>query len=143
MGLAIVDGDNVTTKGYGFAKPPNVAATADTLWFTGSTTKAFVGAAAAGILVQDKEKYPDVKWSTPLSKLLPGDFLLSKDYETSHTTLEDAVSHRSGLPAHDLAYGWNNASSLDIIRKMRHLPLSQQNLAQSGNIAIQCGRALE
>lgn len=67
-----------------------------------------------------------MKWSTPLSQLLPGDFALNKDYETTHITLEDALSHRSGLARHDLAYGWDNASTLDIIRTMRHLPLSAE-----------------
>lgn len=71
-------------------------------------------------------RYPDVKWTTPLSKLLPGDFVLDREYETGHITLEDALSHRSGLPRHDLAYGWNNASVLNIIRTMRYLPLTAE-----------------
>ncbi|KAG9962154.1 beta-lactamase/transpeptidase-like protein, partial [Aureobasidium melanogenum] len=116
------------TVGYGYAVLPDVEATPDTLWFTGSTTKAFTAAAAA-LMVQDTAEYPEVSWSSPLSTLLPGDFALQDDYYTSHITLEDALSHRSGLPRHDLAYGWSEGrepDALDIIRTMKHLPLTAE-----------------
>lgn len=103
-------------------------ATSDTLWFTGSTTKAFTAAAAA-LIVHDSVDFPDVSWSSPLSSLLPFDFALEDDYCTSHITLEDALSHRSGLPRHDLAYGWSEGKAphaVDIIHTMRHLPLTAE-----------------
>lgn len=80
-------------------------------------------------MVQGTIEYPEVIWSSPLSTLLPGDFALYDDYYTSHITLEDALSHRSGLPRHDLAYGWSEggeAGAPDIIRTMRHLPLTAE-----------------
>ena len=120
MWICIID----TPKGYGYAKLPDNPATADTLWYTGSTTKAIV-AAAAGILVHN-DSFPVFKWSTPLSTLLPGDFVLSEEYRTTHTTLEDALSHRSGLPRHDPSYGWGNSSAIDVVRNLRYLPLSAE-----------------
>jgi CubicO group peptidase (beta-lactamase class C family) len=104
---------------------PDVEATPDTLWYTGSTTKAFTAAAAA-LIVHDEVGFPDISWSSPLSKLLPGYFALEDDYYTSHITLEDALSHRSGLPRHDLAYGWDNADPIDVILTMRNLPLTAE-----------------
>lgn len=80
-------------------------------------------------MVHDPVEYPEIRWSSPLSTLLPGHFALQDDYYTSHITLEDALSHRSGLPRHDLAYGWSEGrepDALDIIRTMRHLPLTAE-----------------
>jgi hypothetical protein len=57
---------------------------------------------------------------------LPGYFSLEDDYYTSHITLEDALSHRSGLPRHDLAYGWDDADVIDVILTMRDLPLTAE-----------------
>ncbi|KAK6001313.1 hypothetical protein QM012_002644 [Aureobasidium pullulans] len=126
LSLAVVHKHSFESKGYGYAVLPDVKATADTLWFTGSTTKAFTAAAAA-LLVQDTVEYPNISWSSPLSSLLPGYFALEDDYYTSHITLEDALSHRSGLPRHDLAYGWSEGKdpdALDIIATMRDMPLT-------------------
>ncbi|THY55074.1 hypothetical protein D6C98_04297 [Aureobasidium pullulans] len=125
LSLAVVHRDSIESKGYGYATLPDVEATPDTLWYTGSTTKAFTAAAAA-LIVQDPLNHADVSWSSPVSQLLPGDFTLSDDYYTSHISLEDALSHRSGLPRHDLAYGWDDADTLDMIRTMRHLPLTAE-----------------
>ncbi|KAG9604015.1 beta-lactamase/transpeptidase-like protein, partial [Aureobasidium melanogenum] len=128
ISVAVIHKHSFQSKGYGYAILPDVEATPDTLWFTGSTTKAFTAAAAA-LMVHDPVKYPEISWSSPLSTLLPGDFALQDDYYTSHITLEDALSHRSGLPRHDLAYGWSEGKdpdALDIIRTMKHLPLTAE-----------------
>lgn len=125
LSVAVIHDDKITSKGYGYAILPSTRATNDTLWFTGSTTKAMV-AAAAGLLVQDDENHGDFKWTSRLSDLLPGIFALSEGYQSLHTTLEDALSHRSGLPRHDSSYGWGNASVTDVVASMRYLPLSAE-----------------
>lgn len=56
--------------------------------------------------------------------ILPDDFRLSDSYATMHTTIEDALSHRSGLAAHTLAYGWEDSRMLT--RLMRLLPITQE-----------------
>ena len=111
-------------KGYGFASLPDIEATADTQYFTGSTTKAFTAAAAA-VLVHD-ESYPNVKWTSPIKHFLPTDFALENLYATTHTTIEDALSHRSGLPRHDLMYGQLNETPSSVVQRMRHLPLTAE-----------------
>lgn len=40
-------------------------------------------------------------WTTPISQIIPDDFVLSDAWATEHLTLEDALSHRTGLPRHD------------------------------------------
>ncbi|KAK4496575.1 hypothetical protein PRZ48_012555 [Zasmidium cellare] len=126
MSVAVLRNGTLQSKGYGFSILPNVPATADTLYFTGSTTKAFVAATAAHMILNGSQD-SDVKWTTPLAKLLPGDFVLADEYATAHVTLEDALSHRSGLPGHEVSYGWtHDASALENVRLMRHLPLTAE-----------------
>lgn len=96
-------------------------ANGDTLYFTGSTTKAFT-AAAAGNLVFDNDT--ELKWSSKMADFLREDFVLSDNYYTSHITLEDALSHRSGLPRHDFSYGPGSLKS--VVRSMRYLPVTAE-----------------
>jgi CubicO group peptidase (beta-lactamase class C family) len=115
--------DQVCVKGYGIATFPSTPVTADTLFFTGSTTKAFT-AAGLSFLVEDDENYPGVKWDTPINQLIGDDFVLEDEWYTNHVTLEDAGSHRSGLPRHDFSYGGVNTTAKDYVRGMRYLPLT-------------------
>jgi CubicO group peptidase (beta-lactamase class C family) len=65
-------------------------------------TKAFV---AAGVsLLVDDESSPDVQWSTPVSRLLRDDFVLSDSRSTEMVTIEDILSHRTGLPEYLLVH---------------------------------------
>ena len=50
---------------------------------------------------------------------------MTDDYYTNHITLEDALSHRSGLPGHD--YAMVTASSpRNAVRHLRYLPLTAE-----------------
>lgn len=63
-------------------------------------------AAAVGKIIHDGDtQLQKIEWTTPIAEVLSGDFVLSNEYATSHITLEDALSHRSGLPGHDASYG--------------------------------------
>jgi len=103
--------------------------TPSTLFYGGSTTKAFT-AAAMSLLVDDNANFSNVQWKTPIIKLIPDDFMLSDEYATSHITIEDALSHRSGLPRHDYSYGGNydgqRPSLKGAVRALRHLPLTAE-----------------
>jgi CubicO group peptidase (beta-lactamase class C family) len=121
---------HVFCQGYGTASLPNdKPMSPSTLFFAGSTTKAFT-AAVMSLLVEDNEKYPQIQWDTPLQQLIPDDFALENDYATSHITIEDALSHRTGLPRHDQAYGstssGDKATVKDMIRTMRFFPLTAE-----------------
>jgi len=76
--------------------------------------------------VDDNERHPEVQWTTPISRLIPDDFVLQDDYWTQHITIQDALSHRTGLPAHLLAYDGKNSTPKDLTRALRHLPLSRE-----------------
>jgi CubicO group peptidase (beta-lactamase class C family) len=114
----------VISQGYGFSQLPATPATPDTLYFAGSTTKAMTSAAAGKIVHSKDSVFKKIKWTTPIATVLGDDFVLTDEYATSHMSIEDALSHRSGLPAHDVSYGWSAQSLLECVRSLRHLPFS-------------------
>lgn len=120
----------IRIQGYGIATlNSSTPAEASTLYLVGSTTKAFV-AAAMTLLVDDNTNYPFLGWTTPIADLLRDDFVLSDPYFTSHVTIEDALSHRTGMPRHDSSYGRLPSGSpmtpRDVVRSLRHLPLTAE-----------------
>jgi CubicO group peptidase (beta-lactamase class C family) len=82
--------------GYGISRYPAEKVTPKTLFNAASMTKAFIGGAAS--LLVDDEEHPNVRWDTPVSELLRDDFVLVDGRYTDVVTLEDILSHRSGLP---------------------------------------------
>ncbi|KAF1844311.1 beta-lactamase/transpeptidase-like protein [Cucurbitaria berberidis CBS 394.84] len=101
--------------------------TEDTLFDLASTSKSTTSAAIACLI--DDEAYPDVQWTTPVSKLLPDDFVLADPEYTKNVTIEDILSHRTGLPGHDDSYLGVRAEHPDdaksMTRNLRNLPLSK------------------
>lgn len=100
--------------------------TTDSLFSTCSTTKAFT-AAAASLAIQDSKKTAEpINWDTPIAELIRDDCVLADEHATNHTTLEDALSHRSGLPGLVNAMLWArpNESLRDAVRKLRYIPLA-------------------
>lgn len=100
LAIALVQDETVASQGYGYASleetpPPTV--TGDTVFDIASSSKSMTAAAVA-LLVTDDEKYPNVKWDTPVSELLPEDFVMAKEEYTKGITVEDILSHRTGLP---------------------------------------------
>lgn len=102
--------------------------TTDTLFPTCSTTKAFTGLATSKVIEDSKDTNSPIDWDTPVSALIPEDFVLADDYATKHTTLEDALSHRSGLPDHGWMFTFspNDMTSQSLVRSLRHIPLTDQ-----------------
>ncbi|KAI9151671.1 D-aminopeptidase [Paramyrothecium foliicola] len=134
LSIAVIDGDQVYTDGYGFATLPETPATPDTLWYGGSTTKAQVAAAIAHLI--DSGKYPALSkgWATPISSIIHDDFVLQDEWATKNLTLEDAVCHRTGMPRHDVATArerdGKKTTPRDTVRSLRHLPLTMQPRTQ-------------
>jgi CubicO group peptidase (beta-lactamase class C family) len=77
------------------------------------------------LLVDDEENYPNIKWKTPLNQIIREDFVLPDEYATSHVTLEDALSHRSGLAGHELSLG-RLGTVRDVVLNLRHFKMSQE-----------------
>ena len=54
------------------------------------------------------------------------DFVLPDEYASTHATIEDALSHRTGMPRHDFSYGGANTTVRDVVRNLRHLPMTAE-----------------
>jgi CubicO group peptidase (beta-lactamase class C family) len=82
------------------------------------------------LFVDDNQNFSHIKWDTLISELIRDDFVLNNDYATTHITIEDALSHRSGMPRHDLSYGGyidgHKFMPKDLVRSLRHLPLTAE-----------------
>ncbi|KAH7127364.1 beta-lactamase/transpeptidase-like protein [Dactylonectria macrodidyma] len=130
MSIAVVDGDDVFSKGFGYATLPDKPATPDTLWYTGSTTKAFTTATLSHLI--ESKKYPELSkgWQTPISSIIREDFVTQDVWATNNLTLEDAASHRTGLTNNDetilVEEDGRPWTVKDIVRNLRSFPLRVQ-----------------
>ncbi len=117
---AVRDGDVILAAGWGRRDlGAELPVTSGTLFAIGSTTKAFT-AATVGALVDDGL----LEWERPLRDYLP-DLRLHDPVVTDRLSVVDLLSHRSGLPRHDVAWlGHPDRSRAELVRRLRFLPLS-------------------
>ena len=117
LAIAVVkDGRVVLAKGYGFRNVgKSLPVTADTIFAIGSSTKAFT-TMAMGMLVEEGK----LAWDEPVTNYLPR-FRLKDEVAGKRMTPRDLVTHRSGLPRHDLV--WYNAklSRLELVDRLPYL----------------------
>lgn len=96
LSIAILQNEEISSAGFGKASlDPPQECTPDTLFDIASASKSLTTASAA-LLVNDNVKHPLVQYETPMSSLLPGDFVMPGD-EHDDVTLEDILSHRTGM----------------------------------------------
>jgi CubicO group peptidase (beta-lactamase class C family) len=99
LAIAVVQNDQIASAGYGKAAlDPAEPCTADTLFDVASSAKSLT-AASVGLLVQDNENYPEVQYDATMSSLLPDDFVMSGVGYTEGVTVDDILSHRTGMAA--------------------------------------------
>lgn len=55
---------------------------------------------------------------------------MEDEWATSHVTLEDALSHRTGIPRHDESLDESNTTARDVVRKLRHLQATAEPRAK-------------
>ncbi|HMY76641.1 MAG TPA: serine hydrolase domain-containing protein, partial [Blastocatellia bacterium] len=118
MAIAIVKGKQVIyAKGFGYRDvEKQLPVTADTLFAIGSSTKAFT-TFVLGTLVDEGK----VEWDKPLRNYIPW-FKLYDPAMTEHLSVRDTVTHRSGLPRHDLVWYNNFESTREaFVRKLAYL----------------------
>ena len=119
-GLAVaivVDNEVVLAKGYGYRDlEKRIPMTADTIMAIGSSSKAFT-TFAMGTLVDAGR----LEWDVPLRRYIPW-FTLTDAGTSERITPRDLVTHRSGLPRHDLVW-YNNfsASREEFVRRLAYL----------------------
>ena len=120
--MAVVVGDQVAfSANVGYRDVENkLPVTSKTLFAIGSSTKAFTTFVMATFV--DKGM---LAWDKPVREFMP-EFALSDLNITDRITPRDLVTHRSGLPRHDLLWYNNHESSrAEIVHRLRFLPLSE------------------
>src|SRR4030095_7570500 len=128
VAVAIVKDDRVVfARGFG-VRQLNKPAPVDehTLFAIGSSSKAFTAASLA-MLVDEKK----LKWDDPATKYLPG-FQLFDPYSTRELTVNDLVSHRSGLARGDLLWYASHYDRNEVLRRVRYLQPSWRLLYRFG-----------
>lgn len=114
-------GKIVHARGYGFrdleARRP---ADADTLFAIGSITKSFT-VTGLGMLADEGK----LDWKKHVLDYLP-DFRLHDPIATRFMTPLDLVTHRSGLPRHDLVWYGASISRDELYEKLRYLEESEE-----------------
>ncbi|KAF2215059.1 hypothetical protein CERZMDRAFT_110557 [Cercospora zeae-maydis SCOH1-5] len=129
LAIAIIHNGKVKAKGYGYADlEEKVPVEPETLFCCASTTKSFTSAIAGGLV--ESPDHPTT-WQTPLAELIRDDFVLdqrsaSGQWATNHVTLEDALSHRTGLPRHDQTWINGTCSDREVVRSLRFLPMHNE-----------------
>jgi CubicO group peptidase (beta-lactamase class C family) len=120
--IAIVRGGEIVyAKGFGLRDVENeLAMTPDTLFAVGSTTKAFTTTVMATLVQAGK-----LEWNAPLRNYLP-EYRLLDPLTTELITPRDLVTHRSGLPRHDLVWYNDTASTREeVVARLAHLEQSE------------------
>ncbi|CAG7959491.1 unnamed protein product [Penicillium salamii] len=125
VSIAVVQNDQISSAGFGSASiEPPVPCTAETLFDIASCAKSMTAASVA-LLVGDNERYPDITYDAIMSNLLPEDFVMSSSELTEGVMVEDLLSHRTGMAAHDNSYFGVRAEHPDnarsITRNLRNL----------------------
>ncbi|KAG6855689.1 hypothetical protein H0H87_012078 [Tephrocybe sp. NHM501043] len=108
----------VETKGYGLAGYDGRNMTDKTRFAIASNSKLFT-TLATGLLISNETLSPRLSWKSKLTPLRPG-WYLADPITTDYLTIIDAMSHRSGLPAHDLSYRFSDDIT-NVVDKMKYL----------------------
>jgi CubicO group peptidase (beta-lactamase class C family) len=121
VAVAVVkDGAVVFLEGYGLRdRARNLAVTPHTLFPIASCTKAFTTLGLA--LLVDEGR---LEWDTPVRTYLP-DFALHDPVAGERLTPRDLVTHRSGLPRHDLMWYKSPATRAELFARLRYLAPSK------------------
>jgi CubicO group peptidase (beta-lactamase class C family) len=118
IAIAVVKDDEVIfAQGFGYRDvEKKLPMTADSLLAIGSASKAFT-TFAMGTLVDSGK----LEWEKPLRNYIPW-FRLYDPFASERLTPRDLVTHRSGLPRHDLSW-YNNfqASREEFVRRLAFL----------------------
>jgi CubicO group peptidase (beta-lactamase class C family) len=118
MAIAIVKNKEVIyAKGFGLRDvEKRLPVTADTIFAIGSSSKAFTAFVLGTLVAEGK-----IEWDKPVRNYIPW-FKLYDPSMTERLTVRDLVTHRSGLPRHDLVW-YNNfdASRESLVRKLAYL----------------------
>ncbi len=119
MAIAIVNADSlIFSKGYGYANiDKKTKVDANTLFAVASNSKAFTATSLAKLVEAKK-----LNWNDKVIDYIPY-FKMYNDYVTNHFTIEDLLSHHSGLATFsgDLLWYATTKTPKEIIKAQQYL----------------------
>jgi CubicO group peptidase (beta-lactamase class C family) len=117
VAVVVVQGDKILLlKGYGYRDlEKQLPVTPNTLFAVGSITKSFTVSTLG--MEMDEGK---VDWDRPVRDYLPA-FKMYDPVLTEQMTIRDLITHRSGLPRHDMVWYSSDFSREDIVRRLQYL----------------------
>ncbi|KAJ7261002.1 beta-lactamase/transpeptidase-like protein [Mycena rebaudengoi] len=115
------------TKGYGTANSDGTKVNADTIFSLGSDSKAnppqlarpLFNVLATGLLISNTSLIPQISWKTKIASILPT-WKLMDPVASAGSTITDLMSHRTGLPRHDVMYN-PNEDTPSLIKRLQYL----------------------
>lgn len=121
LAIAVVQGDKVIlAKGFGYRNmEQQVPVTPNTLFAIGSITKSFTVTTLG--MEMDEGK---VEWDKPVRNFLPT-FNLYEPILTEQVTIRDLITHRTGLPRHDLVWYSSDFSREGLLGRLQYLEPSK------------------
>ncbi|TFK32568.1 beta-lactamase/transpeptidase-like protein [Crucibulum laeve] len=130
LSVAVVRKDAKTPTGwrhefgsYGIARGDGTPITPDTVFAVASNSKLFL-ALSVGLLISNetlaKERGKKIKWTTKARELIPEWGLMDEDMHRG-TSLQDMLSHRTGLPRHDYSGVARDGGIAEMISTLRYL----------------------
>lgn len=121
LALAVIENGKVTLlKGYGYRDmEKQLPVTEHTLFAIGSITKSFTVSTLG--MEMDEGK---VDWDKPVRDYL-STFKLYTPELTEQMTIRDLITHRSGLPRHDLVWYSSDFSREDLLSRLQYLEPSK------------------
>ena len=122
VAVAVVEKNKVIfAKGFGYRDVENkLSVTANTQFAIGSCTKAFT-ASVLGILQKEKS----IDFDKPVTTYLPDLKFYTSDL-TNHITLRDMMSHRTGLPRHDLSWYIAPDTRDNLVKRIQYMEPSAE-----------------
>ena len=119
--VAVVqNGKIVLAKGYGFRDAEaHLPVTTQTVFPIASISKSFT-VTTLGTLIDEGK----LDWDKPVRDYLPG-FRMYDSVATDQITPRDLVTHRSGLPRHDMLWYSSNFTRRELVEKLRYLEPSK------------------
>lgn len=112
----VLDNKIVMQEAFGYRDIENkLSADIETMYPIASLSKSFGTATLAKLVDEGK-----LSWDDLVSKYIP-EFELYDEYASKHATIRDILSHKTGLPRHDIMWIANDFEPNEIIRRLKFL----------------------
>lgn len=133
VAVAVLRGDDVVYRAAHGQRDVerDLPMTPDTRFAMASVTKSFTAMSVA-LLVDAGE----LAWDRPIREVVP-ELILHDATATAQLTPRDMLSHRTGLPRHDLAAWRLDLPRAEFVGRLRHLP-SAPGSARSTSTTTSC-----